>query len=445
MSLAPGQHSLRVVVIDGDRRACETTIALCRQCGVRVNGWAHDGTTGLELIESLPAAPDLVILDLHLPDMDGADLLLALSMLAPATSVVICSAVCERIQDAALTLATTLGLRALGMVPKPAQTPALLAALRACTHDGPAMPPRPRREAPHTRTALAVDTAQVHDAIRSGQFELHYQPKVALQGAGTPLQGAEALLRWRLPGQGLLAPCDFLPQVEAAGMMDQVTMEVVRLALRDWQAWNRSGLALPLSINLSPLSLTDPHLASELIAAVARACIPPTYLTFEIVEYAEVADLATALRMLIKLRLHGFGLSLDDYGAGHASMLRLARFPFSELKLDCQLVHGAWQRPHVKPLLRHAIAIARELGVTAVAEGIETVEDMTLLRELGCDQAQGYLVARPMPAEAMPDWHLDRLRASAHAPALRQEATQGRVLQLRRPASFSAPGGDRKR
>ena len=432
MSPATGPASLRVVVIDGDRRACEATIALCRQCGVRVNGWAHDGTTGLELVESLPAAPDLVILDLHLPDMDGAALLLALSMLAPATRVVICSAVCERIQDAALTLATTLGLRALGAVPKPAQAPALLAALRACTHDGPAMPPPPRRDAPHTRTALAVDAAQVHDAIRSGQFELHYQPKVALQGAGTPLQGAEALLRWRLPGQGLLAPCAFLPQVEAAGMMDQVTMEVVRLAL-------------PLSINLSPLSLTDPHLASELIAAVARACIPPTYLTFEIIEYAEVTDLATALRMLIKLRLHGFGLSLDDYGAGHASMLRLARFPFSELKLDRQLVHGAWQRPHVKPLLRHAIATARELGVTSVAEGIETVEDMTLLRELGCDQAQGYLVARPMPAEAMPGWHLDRLRASAHAPVLRQEATQGRVLQLRRPASFSPPGGDRKR
>jgi len=93
MSLAPGQHSLRVVVIDGDRRACEATIALCRQCGVRVNGWAHAGTTGLELGDSLPAAPDMVILDLHLPDMDGADLLLALSMLAPATSVVICSAV----------------------------------------------------------------------------------------------------------------------------------------------------------------------------------------------------------------------------------------------------------------------------------------------------------------------------------------------------------------
>jgi EAL domain-containing protein (putative c-di-GMP-specific phosphodiesterase class I) len=222
-------------------------------------------------------------------------------------------------------------------------------------------------------------------------------------------------------------------------------MEVMRLALRDWQAWSRAGLALPLSVNLSPLSLTDPHLARQLIDAVAQACVPPAYLTFEVVEHAEVADLATALRVLIKLRLHGFGLSLDDYGAGHASMLRLARFPFSELKLDRQLVHQAWQRPHLKPLLRHAIATARELGVTSVAEGIETPEDLALLRELGCDQAQGYLVARPMPAEAMPGWHLDQLRASANLTPSRQDDQRSRVVPLRRPGPRSPTDGDRNR
>lgn len=446
MNTTTGQAPPWVVVIDGDRRACDATIALCRQCGLRVNGWAHDGAAGLELIESLPAAPDLVILELHLPDMDGADLLLALSLLAPATSVVICSAACERIQDAALTLAATLGLRALGAVPKPAPAATLLAALGDCGRTGASALAAPRKQAPRAAPVLAA--AHVRDALRSGQFELHYQPKVALpdpQWQRAPLQGAEALLRWRVPGRGLLAPCSFLPQVEAMGMMEQVTMEVMRLALRDWQAWRSAGLVLPLSVNLSPLSLTDPHLASQLIDAVAQACVPPAYLTFEVVEHAEVADLATALRVLIKLRLHGFGLSLDDYGAGHASMLRLARFPFTELKLDRQLVHQAWQRPHLKPLLRHAIATARELGVTSVAEGIETVEDMALLRELGCDQAQGYLVARPMPAMTMPGWHLDRLRASASMPARREDQLRSRVLPLRRPVPASPADGERQR
>jgi EAL domain-containing protein (putative c-di-GMP-specific phosphodiesterase class I)/CheY-like chemotaxis protein len=398
----PTTQTLRVVVIDGDERQRNATMALCRQCGLLVNGWSHGGAAGLELLESLPTAPDLVILDLRLPDMDGADLLLALSMLAPATSVVICSDVCERIQDTALTLAATLGLTALGALPKPATAPALLAALRDCVRADHAAALPHRREV-STRTAITrVDANMVIDGVRAEQFELYYQPKVALDGGA--LQGAEALLRWHVPGHGMLAPCTFLPQVEAAGVMDVMTLEVVRLALRDWHAWHRAGLALPLSINLSPLSLADPHLASQLIAAVSAARVPPSHITFEVVEHTEVADLATALRILIKLRLHGFGLSLDDFGAGHASLLRLSRFPFNELKLDRLLVHDACRRPHVKPLLRHAIATARELGVTSVAEGIETPQDLALLRELGCDLAQGYLIARPMPAWALPDW-----------------------------------------
>lgn len=398
----PTTHTLRVVVIDGDERQRNATMALCRQCGLLVNGWSHSGAAGLELLESLPMAPDLVILDLRLPDMDGADLLLALSMLAPTTSVVICSDVCERIQDAALTLAATLGLTALGALPKPATAPALLAALRDCVRADHAASVPDRRAAGTPAAIARVDANMVIDGVRAEQFELYYQPKVALDGGA--LQGAEALLRWHMPGHGMLAPCAFLPQVEAAGVMDVLTLEVVRLALRDWHAWRRAGLALPLSINLSPLSLADPHLASQLIAAVSAACVPPSHITFEVVEHAEVADLATALRILIKLRLHGFGLSLDDFGAGHASLLRLSRFPFNELKLDRLLVQDSCRRPHVKPLLRHAIATARELGVTSVAEGIETPQDLALLRELGCDLAQGYLIARPMPAWALPDW-----------------------------------------
>lgn len=428
---------LRVVVIDGNEQERDATIALCRQCGLLVNGWSHSGAAGLELLESLPAAPDLVILDLQLPDMDGADLLLALSMLAPATSIVICSAVCGRIQDTALTLAATLGLTALGALRKPAPAAALMAMVRDC----PRAIYAAAKAAPLSHPASSiptVDAARVIDAVRGGQFELYYQPKVALCGGA--LQGAEALLRWRLPGHGLLAPCAFLPQVEAAGVMDVLTMEVVRMALRDWHAWNRAGLALPMSVNLSPLSLTDPHLASQLIAAVSAACVPPSYLTFEIVEHEEIADLATALRILIKLRLHGFGLSLDDFGAGHASLLRLSRFPFNELKLDRRLVHEACKRPHVKPLLRHAIATARDLEVTSVAEGIETEQDLVLLRELGCDLAQGYLIARPMPAGALPDWHLQWVRDQSYP-----QAPRSPVLPLRRRRhAASAPGTGRQ-
>jgi EAL domain-containing protein (putative c-di-GMP-specific phosphodiesterase class I)/FixJ family two-component response regulator len=392
---------LRAVVIDGSASEREHTMAACQRAGLHVNGWADCGNAGLELIESLPAAPDLVIIDLRLPDMDGADLILALSMLERDVSIIICSDVDTRVQDAALTLAETLGMPALAALHKPLDPEALRIATLACV---PAAQRAADRAVSSARSAamFAPDADEILEAQTRHQFELHYQPKVALESHA--LQGAEALLRWRHPRHGLLSPGCFLPQAEAAGLVDTLTVTVLSLALRDWRGWQAAGLTLPLSINLSPLSLSDPHLAGQLIAAVADARVPPSAITFEITEHAEVSDVAVALRVLIKLRLHGFGLSLDDYGAGHASMLQLARIPFTELKLDRRLVHGASSRPHLPPLLRSAIAAARSMGVTTVAEGIEKAQDWRLLRALGCDLAQGYLVAKPMPAAELLAW-----------------------------------------
>ncbi|TFW15859.1 EAL domain-containing protein, partial [Duganella callida] len=259
-------------------------------------------------------------------------------------------------------------------------------------------------------------------ALQARQFELYYQPKTALKDGA--LHGVEGLIRWRHPRHGLLSPACFLPQAEAASLVDLLTMEALRLALGDWRRWQAGGLSLPLSLNLSPRSLADPHLAEQLMAAVIAAGVPPRAVTFEIIEHEEIADLATALRILIKLRMHGFGLALDDYGAGHASMLQLSRFPFTELKLDRRLVHGACRRPHMRTLLAHAAATARELGVTSVAEGIEMEQDRILLRDIGCDLAQGYLIARPMPAAALPLWH-------GKSAAAGKVTGTGAVIQLR--------------
>jgi EAL domain-containing protein (putative c-di-GMP-specific phosphodiesterase class I)/CheY-like chemotaxis protein len=411
----PAAHALRAVVVDGSRVELEATIAQCRQSGLIVNAWAGCGAGALELVESLPSPPDLVIMELDLPDMDGADLLQALSMLEPGLPIIITSRHSPRLQDAALTLATTLGLNPLAALPKPLNTPALQDAIERYKTSGVKPPPR-------YHSNPSPDASEIVNALNARQFELYYQPKTCLLDGS--LRSAEALIRWRHPQHGLLSPASFLPKTEAANLVDVLTMEVLRIALHDWRRWHEDGLSLPLSINLSPLSLADPHLAEQLIMAVNDANVPPRAITFEIIEHEEIADLATALRILIKLRMHGFGLALDDYGAGHASMLQLSRFPFTELKLDRRLIHGAHKRPHMQPLLRHAIASAREIGVTTVAEGIEMEQDRQLLRELGCDQAQGYLIARPMPAAALPLWR----EKSATTGKI---AGTGTVIQLR--------------
>ncbi|MYM24903.1 EAL domain-containing protein [Duganella sp. FT135W] len=412
--------ALRAVLIDGSGADLDAAVAQCRLAGIAVNGWSDSGAGALELIESLPVPPDLVIMELNLPDMDGADLLQALSMLEPGLPVIITSRHSTRLHDAALTLASTLGLDALAALPKPVNAQALRDAALSCEAAS-------ARNAAPTRAYCDAglprpDAGEVLSGLQHHQFELHYQPKASLQDGS--LRGAEGLIRWRHPQHGLLSPACFLPQTEAANLVDVMTVEVVRMALQDWKRWHADGLSLPISINLSPLSLTDPHLAEELITTVNQAGVPPRAITFEIIEHEEIADLATALRILIKLRLHGFGLALDDYGAGHASMLQLSRFPFTEVKLDRRLVHGAARRPHMRPLLSHTIAAARELGVTTVAEGIELEQDRQLLRELGCDLAQGYLIARPMHARALPLW---REKSAAAG----KVTGTGTVIQLR--------------
>lgn len=420
----PGVQALRAVVIDGSGAELEAAIARCREAGIVVNGWADCAAGGLELIESLPAPPDLVIMELDLPDLDGPALLQALSMLEPGLRIIVASRHNARLHDAVLTLAATLGLDALAALPKPLTAEALRNATSGCR------PTAIRASAasdsmPNARSCRAAASplptaSDILRALQQRQFELYYQPKTCLlEGV---LRGAEALIRWRHPQQGLLSPACFLPQTEAAGLVDLLTMEVLRIALNDWRHWHANGLSLPISINLSPLSLTDPHLAQQLIQAVNDANVPPRAITFEIIEHEEIADLAAALRILITLRMHGFGLALDDYGAGHASLLQLSRFPFNELKLDRRLIHGAHRRQHMHVLLRHAIASGKELGVTTVAEGIEMEQDRQLLRQLGCDQAQGYLIARPMPPAALPLWREN----PAHA-----VSTGGTVLKLR--------------
>lgn len=408
---ALSQMPLRAVIIVGDESERLRAAAACRQLGCTVDGWCGSGRDGLARIAALANVPDLVVIDLALPDMDGADLLRALAAAGREMRLIVCGASCPRVQDTALMLASALGLQAGAVVAGALTAHTLHAALADCMaiHARVSAAPRP---APHPQPAF--DAIDIRSGLLRDQFELYYQPKVTLAG-GEPC-GFEALLRWRHPRHGVLTPAAFLPQAEAAGLIDLLTMKVLRMALGDSLALRAAGCQLPVSVNLSPLSLTNPDLADQIAAAMRHAGLAPAAIVFEVTEHSEIADLGLALRVLLKLRLQGHRLSLDDYGAGHASILQMSRIPFSELKLDCRLVHNAWKRPHLEPLLRQAIASAQQLGMTSVAEGIETAEDWAFMRALGCDQAQGYLIARPMPFAMLPAWRPDAMLAGPAQP-----------------------------
>jgi len=396
----------RDVVIVGHGRSEGLVHALCQQLDLSIIGSASSGGAGLELIETFHEAPALIVVCAGLPDMDIADWLLALSMSGRAAAVVVLDLACVRVRDTVMLLASSLGLPVCVAAGAPSLE-ALQAALaeverlraRAATAGVPA------RRGPHL-LAPQPDAVEIRCGLLRGEFELYYQPKISLTDHS--LRGVEALLRWNHPRHGLLSPASFLQRAEEGGLVDLLTMKVLQLALADCQAWAAQGPRLPVSVNLSPLALTNAHLAAQIIDTVGKSGVPPGQITFEITEYSEIDDLATALHTLLKLRLQGHRLSLDDYGAGHASVLQLSRIPFSEMKIDQRLVHGAWKRPHLDPLLRQAIGSARALGIVSVAEGIECWDDWLFMRSLGCDLAQGYLIARPMPASQLPGWRLDR-------------------------------------
>ena len=174
-----------------------------------------------------------------------------------------------------------------------------------------------------------------------------------------------------------------------------------------------------IALNISAQSLSDRRFANEIIRRVDDARISPSSLMLEITESALVSDLAAALGTLGRLRLKGFGLSIDDYGTGFSSMQQLSRLPFTELKIDRSFVHHAHDKWNLRAILQSAIEMAQRLGLTTVAEGVETREDMVLLRSLGCRYAQGYLFAAPMPASAISSWlaqgkHSESVRSVEH-------------------------------
>jgi EAL domain-containing protein (putative c-di-GMP-specific phosphodiesterase class I) len=218
------------------------------------------------------------------------------------------------------------------------------------------------------------------------------------------VRGVEALARWHRPNLGFVPPDYFIEIAEREGLIHDLTLSVMTQAMAQSADWNARGLRLSMAINLSPRLLDDPSLVEEVSALANRYGLAASQIILEITETSMVAYLGAALGVLARLRLKGFGLSIDDYGSGFSSMQQLARIPFTELKVDRSLVHGAHLRANLRVILQSALDMARRLDLVTVAEGIETPEDWRFLQECGCDIGQGYLIARPMPASEIPQW-----------------------------------------
>jgi diguanylate cyclase (GGDEF)-like protein/PAS domain S-box-containing protein len=234
-------------------------------------------------------------------------------------------------------------------------------------------------------------------AIDGGQLAVHYQPKVDLRTGA--ISGVEALVRWQHPERGLLSPAAFIPLAEQTGQMRALTLHVLDRALEQHVRWRAEGHQLPVAVNLSAQNLLDAVLAADVEAALARWDVDPTQLKLEITETIIGADPVRVGEILAALHALGVELSLDDFGKGSSSLGYLRRLPVEELKIDMSFVFAMAGDPQAAAIVRTIIQLAHDLGMRAVAEGIETPETCRQLVEFGCDEGQGFLLGRPMPAD----------------------------------------------
>lgn len=385
-------EALRILVIEDHSFQRKVVVHMLNSLGVREVMQANNGKQALELLDTKQVTElDIIFCDLDMPEMDGMEFLRHLSERQPGMSVVIMSGMDGALITSVEKMAMSYGLRLLGAVEKPS----------SLEHIGKLLKRHlmlMKRKARTTATPVSFTLEEVLQALKEDQFEPYMQPKVGLKSGR--IVGAEALARWIHPKYGVIAPYAFIPLLEQSGNMDEFTFVMLKKAANMSRQLYERGHAISLSVNLSLSSLSDTKLADKITQMVRDAGVDPHHITLEVTESAAMTNVAEALENLARLRMRGFGLSIDDYGTGFSSMQQLTRVPFTELKIDKSFVSDCNTNHSLRVIVESSIEMARRLNVKSVAEGVEKQEEWDMLKEMSCDVAQGYLIAKPMDCEA---------------------------------------------
>lgn len=384
---------MRVLLIDDDPFALRLLVRQLAQLGIDDVQTAGSAQAALDTLQRQRFAFDVLFCDLNMPNMDGVELLRHLARHQFPGGLVLISGEDERILQSVAKLASARKLRLLGAVRKPVSIARLKSLLGETAE----------LQVPATRPLRKIYAAdELRDAIAAGQLVNHYQPQVDF--ATGDVTGMETLVRWRHPDDGLVAPDQFIATAEQARLIGALARAVLTNALAQAAQWRALGIGARLAINMSMDNLVALDFPDQVERAGAAAGVPTSHLVLEVTESQLMRERSALLDIVARLRLKGIGLSIDDFGTGFSSLAQLRDIPFDELKLDRSFVHGAWSDAPLRAILQANLAMARDLGLRTVAEGVEDRNDWNCLRELGCDLAQGYFIARPMPADDVIAW-----------------------------------------
>ncbi|MCG7910951.1 MAG: EAL domain-containing protein [Candidatus Thiodiazotropha taylori] len=388
----PGDFTDSVLIVDDEPFVLKVTAHALESMGFAHVVNAESGQRALDLLSSTTPDVRLALVDLNMPDMDGIELLRRFDEVGYSGDILLFSGEDNQTLSMAEGLAKARRLSVLGSIGKPVQPKRLLELLAGRRG------PSPRRA--KSSQASHVTPAMLEAAIDAGSLEPWFQPKIDI--ATRQPVGVEMLARWPNGPRGPVYPDEFIPVAESSGLIDRLTFMLIAKTVVAERAWRAQGLQLKVAVNLSMESLQSLDFPQRLEAVVEEAGGSLGSIQLEVTESSLMEDLVASLDVLLRLRLKKVRLSIDDFGTGHSNLSQLRDLPFDELKLDRSYVRGEGERS--RAILESSVEIAKKIGMSIVAEGVETLEDWRLVEKLGCDQVQGWFCAKAMPENEIAEW-----------------------------------------
>ncbi len=370
----------RVVIVDDDEMILDLICSIAEIAGCAAIPVRSMSKLDEYLADSRPS--DLIFLDLNLGDTDGVSVLRRLHERSCKSSIFVVSGCEDRVRRSAVDFGRQLGLTMLAPMAKPFDHAQTVDAIRRFANV----------QGPLTET-------DVRSALEKCEFSVHMQPIIEIKTRR--VVAAEALVRWLHSVRGMIYPDKFIPMLEQRPLMLPLTLDVARLAFGAVASLPGS---VSVGINVPPICLGDTHFPDLLTEVAGQHRIPPSRVELEITETAAMADPVFTAAQVTRLRIKGFKVALDDFGTGYASLVELHRMPVSAIKIDRSFVMQLLRDKDASAIVRSIIGLGRNLDLRVIAEGVENQETLEFLRSWDCELAQGYHIARPMPADALAGW-----------------------------------------
>lgn len=378
-----------LAIVDDEQQVAEVMAEAATQLGYRVS----TAFSAEELFTQKDTSYDLIILDLNMPKIDGIQCLRQLAEEGSKSRIILTSGYDPRLLETAISFGEGLGLEIAGIIEKPFRISELRKILT-------------KEESPGIHSSskeypIALD--DVLQAMDEGEFEMHYQPQIHL-ATGT-LAGIEALIRWEHPKFGMVPPNAFLPIVEEHNLSLLLFRYVTERVMSGCRIMKHY---LPpcsqISVNLPPSALTQAEFPEEILQLADNMGCPAERIKFELTETSISENFSKAYEIVSRLRLKGYGVSMDDFGTGYSSLAQFSKLPFTQVKIDMHFVQNAEICKTSRVIVENTIQMAKKLKINVVAEGVEKYQTYDWLREVGCDVAQGWFIAKAMPPRSLLRW-----------------------------------------